>query len=281
MFERYTEKARRVIFLARYEATQYGSPTIDSEHLFLALLRENESLGQWIPKAQPDEIRRWIDAQTPQRPGISTRVDLPLSNSSKMILKAGADEADRLAHRHIGTEHLFLGLFAVEDCLAAKLLRQAGADPVAMRLKLSEQTEFRGTSLQRDSQLRRQQPFPGAWVEIHGIQRKADYIRDVVSMIRAYNWHWQKTVWKPRDIVVHRKTGQVSFETVLARNSETFMLVRQGWKRDHCFLCRWELHESGDEHGAGYTNGRNWLCMECCERFILNDFFSSSHSDIT
>jgi len=280
MFERYTERARRAIFFARYEASQYGSPTIESEHLLLGLLRENEPLRQWTPKAQLDEIRRWIDAQTPQRPRISTSIDLPLSASSKLILKAGAEEADRLAHRYIGTEHLFLGLFAVEDCLAAKLIRQPGVDPAAMRLKLSGQPEFKETALQGEAHLR-PQPVPSAWVEIHGVQRSAGYIRDVVSRIRAYNWHWHKTVWKPRHIVIHRKTGQVSFETILARDSETFMLVKQGWQRDHCFLCRWELHESEDEHGTGYTNGRIWLCMECCERFILKDFFSSSHSDIT
>lgn len=281
MFERYTEKARRVIFCARYEASQYGSPTIESEHLLLALLRENKSLGQSMPKAQPDEIRRWIDAQTPQRPSISTRIDLPLSDSCKSILKAGADEADQLAHRYIGTEHLFLGLFAVEDCLAAKLLRQAGVDPAAMRLKLSEQSQFQEAALQREAPLRGQQPVASAWVEIHGIKRNAAYIRDVVSRIRIYNWYWHKTVWTPRDIVINRETGQVSFEMILARNSETFMPVREGWQRDHCFLCRWEPHESEDEHGTGYTNGRYWLCMECCERFILKDFFSSSHSDIT
>ncbi|MGA7170362.1 MAG: Clp protease N-terminal domain-containing protein, partial [Candidatus Sulfotelmatobacter sp.] len=44
MFERYTEKARRVIFFARYEASQYGSPEIDTEHLLLGLIRENKAL---------------------------------------------------------------------------------------------------------------------------------------------------------------------------------------------------------------------------------------------
>ena len=100
-------------------------------------------------------------------------------------------------------------------------------------------------------------------------------------MIRLYNWHWHKIHWKPRDIVVNRKTGKVSFEMSLARDNDNFMLVKEGWKKDHCFLCRWELFESEDEHGTGYTNGRIWLCLECCERFILNDFFASSHSDIT
>ena len=50
MFERFTEKARRTIFFARYEASQYGSPEIDTEHLLLGLLRENKALHRWLPK---------------------------------------------------------------------------------------------------------------------------------------------------------------------------------------------------------------------------------------
>jgi hypothetical protein len=58
--------------------------------------------------------------------------------------------------------------------------------------------------------------------------------------------------------------------------------VQQGWKKDHCVVCRWELYEAEDEHGTGYTNGRTWLCMECYERFVQRpDFFSSSQSEMT
>jgi len=74
MFERYTEKARRVIFFARYEASQFGSPEIHSEHLLLGMLRENKNLRQWIPNAQPETIRAWIDAQSPRRTSMSTTI---------------------------------------------------------------------------------------------------------------------------------------------------------------------------------------------------------------
>jgi hypothetical protein len=103
----------------------------------------------------------------------------------------------------------------------------------------------------------------------------------LVKMIRSYNWHWHKTKWKPRDVIVHRPDGKLSFEMSLASDAEKFMMAEQGWKKDRCFICGWELFESDDEHGTGYTNGRNWLCMECCERFIQNDFFSSSHPEMT
>ena len=281
MFERYTEKARRVIFFARYEASQYGSHKIDSEHLLLGLLRESKSLWQWIPKAKPNELREFLDAQAPKQPSISTAIDLPLSDAGKAILKAAADEADRLNHHSIGTEHIFLGLFAVEDCLAAKLLRQAATDPNTIRHKLSQQVELDEAAIQRLARLRPHQPFPDAFIVIHGVRRKTDHIHDIVTMLRLYNWHWHRAKWNPQDILVNRKTGQVSFETRLCEDAETFALVKNGWKKDHCFICRWELVESDDEHGIGYTNGRVWLCMECCERFILYNYFASSHSEIT
>ena len=80
---------------------------------------------------------------------------------------------------------------------------------------------------------------------------------------------------------IHRKTGKFSLDLSLGADTENFILVAQGWKKDHCFICRWELYESDDEHGTGYTNGRNWLCTECYERFIDRDFFSSSQPKIT
>src|SRR5258708_17456371 len=109
MFERYTEKARRVIFFARYEASQFGSPTIDTEHLLLGLVREESSLLRWLPKTDAETIRRRVDENSPKRAPTSTAVDLPLAARTKRVLKRASDEAERLANKQIGTEHLLLG----------------------------------------------------------------------------------------------------------------------------------------------------------------------------
>ncbi len=79
MFERYTEKARRVIFFARYEASQFGSPCIETEHLLLGLLREDKALANRFLRssASVDSIRKQIEAHTTQREKVSTSVDLP------------------------------------------------------------------------------------------------------------------------------------------------------------------------------------------------------------
>src|ERR1035437_7913802 len=108
MFERYTEKARRVIFFARYEASQFGSPYIETEHLLLGLLREDKALANRFLRshAAVESIRKQIEGHTTIREKVSTSVDLPLSHECKRVLAYGAEEAERLSHKHIGTEHL-------------------------------------------------------------------------------------------------------------------------------------------------------------------------------
>jgi ATP-dependent Clp protease ATP-binding subunit ClpC len=110
MFERYSEKARRVIFFARYESSQFGSPYIETEHLLLGLLRDDKALTNRFLRSQLESIRKQVESQTVAREKTSTSVDLPLSNESKRVLAYAAEEADRLANQHIGTEHLLLGL---------------------------------------------------------------------------------------------------------------------------------------------------------------------------
>lgn len=129
MFERYTEKARRVIFFARYEASQFGSPYIESEHLLLALFRENKTVSARLFPNSPesiDNIRKQIEAQTTFRKKISTSIDLPVSNECKRIMTYAAEEAEGLGHKHIGTEHLLLGMLREKECYAAHLLNESG-----------------------------------------------------------------------------------------------------------------------------------------------------------
>src|ERR1700732_3966228 len=128
MFERYTEKARRVIFFARYEASQFGSPYIETEHLLLGLLREDKALANRFLRSHAaiESIRKQIEAHTTIREKVSTSVDLPLSHECKRVLAYGAEEAERLNHKHIGTEHLLLGLLREEKCFAADILHERG-----------------------------------------------------------------------------------------------------------------------------------------------------------
>jgi ATP-dependent Clp protease ATP-binding subunit ClpC len=126
MFERYTEKARRVVFFARYEASQFGSPYIESEHLLLGIVREDKALTSRFLRSEITSIRQQVESQTTTREKTSTSVDLPLSTESKSVLAYAGEEAERLAHKYIGTEHLLLGLLREEKCLAAQMLMERG-----------------------------------------------------------------------------------------------------------------------------------------------------------
>jgi ATP-dependent Clp protease ATP-binding subunit ClpC len=139
MFERYTEKARRVIFFARYEASQFGSPNIETEHLLLGLLREDKALTIRFLRSHVsvESIRKQIEGNTAIREKVSTSVDLPLSNECKRILAYAAEEAERLGHKHIGTEHLLLGLLREEKCFAAAILLERGLKLEAIREELA------------------------------------------------------------------------------------------------------------------------------------------------
>jgi Clp amino terminal domain, pathogenicity island component len=286
MFERYTEKARRAIFFARYEASHYGSPYIECEHLLLGVIREAKSLFRWLPNETFETIRKRVDDNSPRRPATPTAVDLPLTAGAKRALKFAADEADRLAHRHIGTEHLFLGLLDEDESLAAKLLREAGADAANIREKIAALPKEETLSEADRSGLMGARDYLASrsgHIEIHGVRRNIESVREAVQRCRMYNWHWRKRPWKNIDIAVEKKTGKVSFDLGLASDAANFELIKGGWKKDHCFICRWEIFETADEdHGAGYTNGHEWVCGECYKKFWERpDFFSSAYSDIT
>ena len=140
MFEKYTEKARRVIFFARYEASQFGSPSIETEHLLLGLIREDRNLtARFIPRASAtiQDIRKEIEGRTLIRGKVSTSVDLPFSEECKRALNTAAEESERLSHKHIGTEHILLGLLHEEKSVAAEILREHGFRPKIVREELS------------------------------------------------------------------------------------------------------------------------------------------------
>src|SRR5207247_172861 len=124
----YTERARRVIFFARYEASQFGSTTIETEHLLLGLISEDKNLTNRFLRnhSSIESIRKEIEGRTTIREKVSTSIDLPLSNECKRILAYAAEETERLNHRHIGTEHLLLGILREENCTSAQVLYQRG-----------------------------------------------------------------------------------------------------------------------------------------------------------
>src|SRR4051812_3016394 len=187
MFERCTEKARRVIFFARYEASQFGAPAIEPEHLLLGLMREDKTLtARFLARAQTslEAIRKEIEGRAPLREKISTSVELPLAPETKRVLAFAHEESDRLQHRHIGTEHLLLGLLREERSMAAEILydrglrvnavreevsRQAGADPRAAQKKETPHLAEFSRDLTDDAANDKLDPLVGREAEIERV----------------------------------------------------------------------------------------------------------------
>jgi len=134
MFERFTEAARRVIFFARYEASQIGSATIDPEHLLLGLMRRDTRPSHFLQS--PDDIasiRKAIESSAAVREKIPTSVDVPLSRDSKLALNNACEEAEALGDRSIDTCHLVLGVMSLETSVAVELLERHGVTLAAYR----------------------------------------------------------------------------------------------------------------------------------------------------
>jgi hypothetical protein len=154
MFERYAETARRTIFFARYEASQFGCSYIETEHLVLGLFREDKALANQLlaSYSKLEAIRRSITQRGTTGLKVSTSVDMPLSDESKRALAYAAEESERLNHKHIGTVHLLLGLLREEKSFAAQLLREQGLalDLVREQARQSEPPLAQGQSASID-----------------------------------------------------------------------------------------------------------------------------------
>ncbi len=156
MFERYTEKARRVIFFARYEASQFGATQIEAEHILLGLIREDKNLTYRFfhrSHATVESIRREIEGRSVLRERIPNNIDLPLSGDAKRVLAFAAEESERLGNRHIGTEHLLLGLLREENSVAAEILYERG-----LRLSDIRQDLMRQANMERNAHQRKDTP---------------------------------------------------------------------------------------------------------------------------
>ncbi len=125
MFEKYTEAARKVIFFARYEASQLGGDYIDTEHLLLGVFRSDPPLARRVLRdpRQIRSIREELEKQSSGAEKVTVSVDLPLTQISKTVLTRAAKEAELANHPQICPEHLFLALILVE-CTASNSDRQ-------------------------------------------------------------------------------------------------------------------------------------------------------------
>ncbi len=129
MFAALTEKARRVFFFARYEASQWGAVPVEPEHVLLGLLRADGELFCLLAPSRPEiveDIISSIKKLAPRNGGESPTSVMPLSGSTLEMIQLAAEETGRQGHRHVGTEHLLLALLLGSNFLIKTLLERHG-----------------------------------------------------------------------------------------------------------------------------------------------------------
>ena len=142
MFERFTDRARRVIVVAQEEAQKLNNDFIKPEHLLLGMWREApreiNRLGGLSDRWS--QMRRRVEKHlgAPEKE-VPLHVDIPISDPLKRVLVCAAEEAQKLGNRTISAGHLALGILHEEGCFAAQLLRERGANADKIRKKIAKQ----------------------------------------------------------------------------------------------------------------------------------------------
>ena len=146
MFEKFTERGRKVIIYAKEEAEKRQNDYLGTEHLLLALLREEDSLPVIILKKlglSADEVRIEVERNLPSGTNVLTFGDIPFTPRAKKVLELAVEEARLLGHSYIGSEHLLIGMIREEEGIAGKILRSLGANLLSAR-QLSINLGMRG-----------------------------------------------------------------------------------------------------------------------------------------
>jgi ATP-dependent Clp protease ATP-binding subunit ClpC len=141
MFNRFTERARKVIILAKEEARRFNHDYIGTEHLLLGLIREGEGVAATVLQKlgiSLENIRLEIEKLV--QPGPTTQIigDIPFTPRAKKTLELAAEEARSLGHNYIGTEHLLLGLIREGEGVASQVLLNLGLDLNTVRNEVME-----------------------------------------------------------------------------------------------------------------------------------------------
>jgi ATP-dependent Clp protease ATP-binding subunit ClpC len=137
MFDRFTERALRVVVLAQAEARTLGQDHIGTEHVLLGLVLEGEGLGARVLESldlTADHVRAHVVRIDGGGAEDAARVEeIPFSPRAKKVLELALREALSLGHSYIGTEHILLGVAREKDGAAARILLDVGADAERIR----------------------------------------------------------------------------------------------------------------------------------------------------
>ncbi|MCA0361312.1 MAG: ATP-dependent Clp protease ATP-binding subunit [Armatimonadetes bacterium] len=152
MWQRFTERARKVVFFAQEEAQKFGEGYVSTEHLLLGLVRESDSVAARVLEKMGvglNKIRSEVEKQLPRGESRQSQ-DMTLTPRAKRVIDLAYDEARNLNNNYIGTEHLLLGLIREGDGLAGRVLARLGVELERARREVmalqDNDVQTRGTS---------------------------------------------------------------------------------------------------------------------------------------
>ena len=135
-FNRFTERARKVILLAKEEAKRFNHDYIGTEHILLGLIKEGEGVAAAVLTSlglDSENIRMEVEKLVQPGPSKVMQDDIPFTPRAKKVIELAMDEARNLGHNYIGTEHLLLGLIREGDGVASQVLLNMGLDLSSVR----------------------------------------------------------------------------------------------------------------------------------------------------
>ncbi|MFQ5505802.1 MAG: Clp protease N-terminal domain-containing protein, partial [Planctomycetota bacterium] len=125
MFDRFTDRAKKVMSLARQEAQKFNHEYIGTEHILLGLVQEGNGVAANVLQKMGvdlEKIRQEVEKIVKSGPSMATMSNLPFTPRAKKVLELAMEEASQLGHNYIGTEHLLLGLIKENEGIAAQVL---------------------------------------------------------------------------------------------------------------------------------------------------------------
>ncbi len=152
MFDRFTDRAKKVMSLARQEAQRFNHEYIGTEHVLLGLVQEGSGVAANVLKnmgVEMDKIRHEVEKIVKTGPSMVTMGQLPFTPRAKKVLELAMEEASNLGHNYIGTEHLLLGLIKENEGIAAQVLLNVG---IKMEEVREEVLEFLGPDIPIDEE---------------------------------------------------------------------------------------------------------------------------------
>ena len=146
MFDRFTDRARKVMNLGRQEAQRLHHEYIGTEHILLGLVLEGSGVAANVLRSLEvdlDQVRVEVEKMVPtgEAGAAAPTPQLPFTPRSKRVLELAFEEAGTLGHNYIGTEHLLLGLLRESDSVASKVLKNLGLKLGEVRQEVMEQLE--------------------------------------------------------------------------------------------------------------------------------------------